>query len=101
MIAWMKKANNFQITTFQAQGVALFLLAFLPILAWRCLRKCCLLKKCVYFKKVLLIHFISSYSSFIKHFSFADLLQIEYNEQDALQKKPVIAPFVVQFKQLL
>ena len=48
-----------------------------------------------------MINFISSYSSLIKHFSFADLLQIEYNEQDALQKKPVIAPFVVQFKQLL
>ena len=55
----------------------------------------------MYFKKVLVTHFISSYSSLIKHFSFADLLQIEYNEQDALQKKPVIAPFVVQFKQLL
>ena len=60
-----------------------------------------LIKKCVYFKKVLVINFISSYSSSIKHFSFADLLQIEYNEQDALQKKLVIAPFVVQFKQLL
>ena len=48
-----------------------------------------------------MINFISSYSSLIKHFSFADLLQIEYNEQDALQKKLVIAPFVVQFKQLL
>ena len=48
-----------------------------------------------------MINFISSYSSLLKHFSFAELLQIEYNEQVALQKTLVIATFVVQFEQLL
>ena len=55
----------------------------------------------MYFRKVLVINFISSYSSLLKHFSFAELLQIEYNEQVALQKTLVIATFVVQFEQLL
>ena len=37
--------NNFQIEKFQPDGVVYHLLKFLPILAWRCLEKCCLLKK--------------------------------------------------------
>ena len=42
--------------------------------------------------------FISSYSSLFKQFSFADFLLIEGNEQGALQKESVIAPFEERFK---
>ena len=45
-----------------------------------------------------MINYISSLRSLLKHFSFADVLQIEDNEHDALRKELVIAPFVKQFK---
>ena len=45
IITWMKNANNFQIVKVQPQGVAQLLLDFLSISVWRCLQKCCLLKK--------------------------------------------------------
>ena len=44
MITWMKKVNNFQKLKVQPKDVAQLLLDFLPILAWRCLKKCCLYK---------------------------------------------------------
>ena len=36
---WMKNVNNFQIAKVQSQGVALHLLKFQQISAWRCLQK--------------------------------------------------------------
>ena len=37
MVTWMKKANDFQITKVQPQGVAQLLHDFLPISVWFCL----------------------------------------------------------------
>ena len=56
-------------------------------------------KTTTFITSVLVINFISSYSSLLKQFSFADFLQIEDNEQeDALRKEPVISPFGEQLK---
>ena len=45
----MKNVTNFEIAKVQPQAVALHLLDFLPISAWRWLQKCCLQKKRVFF----------------------------------------------------
>ena len=51
-----------------------------------------------YFEEVFLMNFISIYSNLLNHILFVHFLLIEDYEEGALRKKPVIAPFVEQFK---
>ena len=45
----MKNVNNFQIAKFQPQGAAWHLIDFLPISAWHCLQKKCVII-CIYLR---------------------------------------------------
>ena len=50
------------------------------------------------FEKVLLTNFIITNSKLLKHFTFAHLLLMKSYRKRALQKEPVIAPFVDSFE---
>ena len=50
------------------------------------------------YEKVIQINFISTYTNLLQHFICITFLLIEDYEKCALQKEPVIAPFVGRFK---